>query len=593
MSDTVVTDEKAAKRHWAQRVIGWKRDTKASEGDAPINQEVFALAHQFGELLRDPVYAELPGPERSALRNPVEDAIAGQNVAEIKAAIATFKTDLPNAVKALAAAVKDRIATDTKKSDKLADRGSPGAKGVADLLKQAQALADAGRVGPATDQLDKVEAAIVADVEAHLGLAQGRIASLSDWKAPEAGGLETRLKAIRSKNTLPNFDSTLSDYDGLMRDIVAAATVRGETAKSRGLTELRKGIVAGLGAVPDDAPNAAPPVKANLQARFATWDRDFTAIQKETDAAKRDTTLGTLDTDGTALYADILAAKGGDTKAEKEAVYKKALEARYGFTIDTKGRAFTNFDKMYDVLRMVPVTDVKQSKLKKLEYGEPGKSGAAYGGATIEMGDYGDGETDWGYQNPDGSPAPANGFKISALHELGHSIDDRNGIMSSHGTKGGCGGWQPESVNSVAQVILALFRAGPGKNLAIPEATMKSLIAGALVNGTPAKPATISDTDWGPMKAQLDTCAGLRAAASPRPWNSPTPIGGRAYHQAYTENNEWWSYDPGARGGTTVRNYQWRSPAEWFAELYAFTYFKKQKPPSGIDASVAVFMYKA
>jgi hypothetical protein len=93
------------------------------------------------------------------------------------------------------------------------------------------------------------------------------------------------------------------------------------------------------------------------------------------------------------------------------------------------------------------------------------------------------------------------------------------------------------------------------------------------------------------MKTVLDTCAKLRADENP--WQSPSPIGSRAYHQAYKESNEWWSYDPGARSGTTVRPYQWRSPAEWFAELYAFSNFKKQKPPGGIDAGVAVFMWKS
>jgi hypothetical protein len=49
-------------------------------------------------------------------------------------------------------------------------------------------------------------------------------------------------------------------------------------------------------------------------------------------------------------------------------------------------------------------------------------------------------------------------------------------------------------------------------------------------------------------------------------------VGGRVYQQAY--GHEWWSYSLGARGAA-VSQYQFRSPAEWFAEAYSFFYIGK------------------
>jgi hypothetical protein len=636
--------DKAAKQSWAQRVFGYNKKETPKQTSETIDPKIFVLADQFGQLMRDPVYAELPNATKAKLRQPVEQAIDGKDEGTIRGAIATFKLDLKQAHDDFVKSINERIVADEEKVKTLTSRGSHGAKGAGDLLAVAKTDAKEGRAGAAAAQLDKTEVAIVADVGAHIGLAEARINSLTDWGAPEAGNLDNRVKALRSKNTLAAFETTLRDYDTLMRDVAGAAAVPVQEQKTRGLDELRKGIVAALGSLPDPPPTppttggtpptpppkpsgtppppppkpggtpptpppkpggTPPPImgrrrppppaptftKPQLQSRFDTWDKALTEAGKETDAKKKDTALDTLDTEGTKLYADILKTKGGDTKAESEDVYKKALEARYGFTIDTKGRDFTNLDKIYAVLKMVPPEDVAQAELKKLTYYEPGKGGAAFGGATIFMGDYGAAKDDWAYTNPDGSPAPANGFSISALHELGHSIDSRNGIMTANRSKSGCGAWTPESVASVTEVYFTSFRYGPGKNSKISEDQMKSAITAALNGSAPGKPDTVTGTDWGPLQTVLDACANLRA--DKWPWGAPVPLGGRAYHQSYAESNEWWSYDPGARAGTTVRDYQWRSPVEWFAELYAFTNFKKQKPPAGVDAGVAVFMWKS
>jgi hypothetical protein len=65
-------------------------------------------------------------------------------------------------------------------------------------------------------------------------------------------------------------------------------------------------------------------------------------------------------------------------------------------------------------------------------------------------------------------------------------------------------------------------------------------------------------------------------------------VDGRSFVESYDQ--EWWSYEYAARAPTRVNNYQWRSPAEWFAEVYAITWLSKRKPPSGVDAAIAAYL---
>jgi hypothetical protein len=98
----------------------------------------------------------------------------------------------------------------------------------------------------------------------------------------------------------------------------------------------------------------------------------------------------------------------------------------------------------------------------------------------------------------------------------------------------------------------------------------------------------MSDADWAVLKPLLDLCASRRN--DKRPWGSPHDIGGRSYHESYA--NDWWSYETATRAkALTVRDYQWRAPGEFFAELYAYSYFNSQPPPNGVEAAIAAFMY--
>ncbi len=340
--------------------------------------------------------------------------------------------------------------------------------------------------------------------------------------------------------------------------------------------------------------------KPELAKRLADLDTDIAAEARITDRAARTKKLKQINVAAESLFDDAAAA--ANDPAAVQAVYAKALKDRYGFDITNPANMKnTHLDEVYKMFDKVPDTDVVQDKLKTLNY-EPlndkgGKNtGASYGDAQINMGDYGD-ET-WGYVNPatgkpdvdpkTGKPIEPNGFSISTLHELGHSIDDRFGIMAASQGKSGGGGWRSESLDSAAAAFVGQFKSGAGKALTIEEKQLYGAIHDALAGKGVNRPSGMSDADWTVLQPTLDICAKRRN--DKWPWGNPHDIGGRTYHEAYA--GQWWSYETAVRAkALTVRDYQWRAPGEFFAELYAYSYYNSVPPPGGVDGAIAAYMY--
>ena len=348
-----------------------------------------------------------------------------------------------------------------------------------------------------------------------------------------------------------------------------------------------KAMLAGAKKQIDKLDDAAPE-KSALQTRLDDLNTELTDSAKLTDRADRGRKLAGLNGDAQTLFDDASAATGDDKDVQK--TYENALKERYGFKIkNPKGTKNTHFDGVYKMFDKVPVSDVVQDKLQKLTYeGKPGETGASFGSATIEMGEYG--AEDWGYTDPKtGTPAPSNGFNISTLHELGHSVDERYGIMSKNQGKAGGGGWKSETVDTVAAAMVADFTANAGAGITADAAVVTAAAKAALGSATVKRPKKLSDDDWLLLEPFLNACVSRREKG--KGWNNPVDVGGRNYHEAYS--GEWWSCDFAARSnaGLKVRNYQWRSPAEWFAELYAFSFFKSDTPPSAVDSAIAAYMY--
>jgi hypothetical protein len=255
--------------------------------------------------------------------------------------------------------------------------------------------------------------------------------------------------------------------------------------------------------------------------------------------------------------------------------------------------ASSDLDKLYGVLSMVPAEHVAHSSLSDVEI-EIG---------TESLGDYSKRDKRIRINMAKVAKRPkleytyeANGrmvkqkldtFSAATVHEVGHSIDDKAGIMA-HPADESYGGWNTEeTVDTVAdayfEALQAKFKGDEAKQFS---KQLKNAIRSALDGQESKKPDEVPKKVWNDARDMLKTCRKL--ATDDKPWRTVLPIGERVFHK---DNGSWLSYSLKARQKFTVRDYQWRSPVEWFAELYAVSWVAKTRH-TGLPAPVAEFMYK-
>jgi hypothetical protein len=444
----------------------------------------------------------------------------------------------------------------------------------------------------------------------------------AEIKNVKDAGLDATPYEAQAKNIRDAHAEALKQPDLTGRyHAVSACSTRAKTAADQAVvdvTNLKKSAVEGVTAAITAMRDAAKqqidkvakdnPKKEELDKKLAELNKSIEAAGKLTDRVERAKTLKDINKTAQALFDEAVSVT--NDKSAIEATYGKALKERYGFDIKNPANMpNTHLDQVYKMFDRVPEADVVQSKMKTLNYeplsvvpdGHGGtkkvkNTGASYGGAQINMGDYGDNDP-WPYVDPKDptgkTPMPANGFSISTLHELGHSVDDRFKIMDNNQGKSGGGGWRPESLDSTAKAFTDQFKAGDNKKLSKPleDGTISAYVVNAL-GGSVDKPQDMTNEDWAIFSTLLNLCATRLSSYKPRPWNSghTHDINGRTYHEAY--GGEWWSYETAVRAkALTVRDYQWRAPGEWFAELYAFSYYNEKPPPTAVDAALVAYMY--
>ena len=138
---------------------------------------------------------------------------------------------------------------------------------------------------------------------------------------------------------------------------------------------------------------------------------------------------------------------------------------------------------------------------------------------------------------------------------------------------GGLAGWQEHSVDEVADVVAAHFK----YNRAFVRAVLASSTSTPPDGDLPPE-GGLSQGDWDKAReAVLNWCQSVRVGMSP--WNNAAlskhvAIDGRVYQESY--KNDWKSYLVEARS-KGITSYQFRSPVEWFAELYAAYFSGKLK----------------
>jgi hypothetical protein len=230
--------------------------------------------------------------------------------------------------------------------------------------------------------------------------------------------------------------------------------------------------------------------------------------------------------------------------------------------------------RIYNVMVSVPEKHVKDNPRLKTVHRKPsGGSDYADSSGTINLGD---GPSAIKIQRPVGSATelpvvddnckpenvPTVFFDWNAQHEIAHALDDKKNFMGARAGDPAFGGWTDHGgdVLAVTEAVAAAM-AYPGID--------KLTLAKYLTGGT--EPAPLPG-DWAKAKAWADAVRNGN-----NPWDAGDKCGkavtaggfvagGRVYHEAY--HNHWFSYAATARK-QGITGYQFRSPGEWFSELYA------------------------
>lgn len=420
-----------------------------------------------------------------------------------------------------------------------------------------------------------------------------------DIDIPESGGDGEVLAKGGDEHAKGFFDSIAEAVGGVVDDVVSA--VFGDHPADKDLEAALKELsdeaatLKGLGFE-----------TKQIMADHATQAKRGVTAEKLTDPAERTKALDDVKATvaeqiehakalGKSIKNIMGASKSAPTADQKAAIYKDAIEKLYDVSITIpSGMKNTHLDKVFDMLGTLPKKDVKQEKFKTLQYNDAAnyKGSGAYSlvSPKIIMGDFGDATGKEDYQI-DGKTIPANSFNVTTLHEVGHAVDDKHKIMDANGSKAGCGGWNKESLGSTVAAFLPELKKAVTVAPGISDQVLSDAIETALKAGTTAQPTGVGLDDWKPiLKYLVDNCLKIRSAAKPWFASSQIALGDRVYQEAYSNN--WWSYSNAARSTTKVNNYQWRSPAEWFAEVYAISWLAKKKAPAGVDASIAEYMFK-
>ena len=163
-------------------------------------------------------------------------------------------------------------------------------------------------------------------------------------------------------------------------------------------------------------------------------------------------------------------------------------------------------------------------------------------------------------------------FDFATLHEVGHAVDDAKKVMSGGRAKDA--GWEEPGTGTIAKLAAGKF----GYDKGYIQDMMESK-KGTPPKSRPKAPKGMNEKLWDLARQKSEAWvtavkvdAGLWWHAADSAFNA---IGDRVYHEAYA--GSWVSYRLAARA-QGITGYQFRAPAEWFAELYAAFWSKKLNP---------------
>ncbi|MBV9023159.1 MAG: hypothetical protein JO362_05025 [Streptomycetaceae bacterium] len=200
--------------------------------------------------------------------------------------------------------------------------------------------------------------------------------------------------------------------------------------------------------------------------------------------------------------------------------------------------------------------------------------------------------------------AHGNLVKWTVRHEMGHSVDQHVGWMMNLMQQPRFGGWRiysPHSDYDVEQVARAILaEVGLGDQLEVQDRHYMGLLASVaaaldprVARSTPQRltglPEHFPDQDE-EFKERLGRIVHFAQLALAQPWTlrngggDVLTIRGRTYH--VDQHGQWVSYLWREREQHAVSNYQFSTPAEWFAESYAAFYDPKPGPRQRLNPQV-------
>ncbi len=297
---------------------------------------------------------------------------------------------------------------------------------------------------------------------------------------------------------------------------------------------------------------------------------------------------------------------------------KSACSMLYQLDVSTTAKppARVPYTQLLKALKEVPTDHIVKAALHGVEFKAVDHFNGTYNAnskkieirSTIKLD-----QDEESYTNPEtGKTEPVNSFGITTLHEVGHSVDEAYKVMASHMTRAGAGGWSAVSAMSYLDPFWNGFLADYLKRpellkLAQPpdKEQLKSLAESCLAGSMDPADVTMMLGQLAASEEGRSLCewivAQFKQVELPtyrfgqRPWNrdisGETIFGQPASQQSGQGEMMWWAYSGADRATTSVSKYQWRAPAEWFAELYAFSWYAKVEPPATVLPAIRQYMY--
>ncbi len=369
-----------------------------------------------------------------------------------------------------------------------------------------------------------------------------------------------------------------------------------ETLKTLEAHDARYSIKAEIDALRDKLAGAAADVSQKA------YPEALKALKEASDMAERAKLRADLNTDAAPRKSDIEAilkmadgpkeldkiVTGLDAQTQRK-VLRAAAEVRFGCkmqmisggSIVSDGNAKgPNVKRYYEVMSKLPPKDTLGNDGLEI-WGHdmtPTESSAHYSGSrkvVMRDGDASGGTLasfldDEALKSIEPSCRPTNKdpvphFNWNTVHEVGHAVDDAKSFMTRNLGNDAYGGWVELGGN--VKPVAELFKQKFGYDVTYIMAYM----TGTADPPEPEVPVGTDPNDWERQRLRVRTAID-QLGCDKNPWDNLTLVShatmsdGKAYHEAYPRF--WMGYTASARS-KAISTYQFRSPYEWFSELYA------------------------